>query len=80
MNEIAEFSLDELKKINGKNKNKTYVACNGLVYGVTESFLWKDGKHLALHIAGKDLSNEIKDAPHGIKFLEKFPIAGRVKS
>lgn len=80
MNKLPEFSLEDLKKFNGKNNNKVYVACNGLIYDVTESFLWKDGKHQALHIAGKDLTNEIKEAPHGIEFLEKFPIVGRIKT
>lgn len=80
MDKLPEFSLNDLKKFNGKNNNKAYVACNGLVYDVTESFLWKGGKHQALHIAGKDLTNDLKDAPHGIEFLEKFPIVGKVKT
>ncbi len=71
------FTPSELKKYDGKNGRRAYVACNGIVYDVTESFLWKNGKHQALHEAGRDLTEEIKEAPHGEEFLKKFPIVGR---
>ena len=65
------FTLEELKKFNGKNGNKAYVAVNGIVYDVTHSKLWKNGEHKGQHEAGKDLTYEITElSPHGLKKLE----------
>ncbi|HOQ20387.1 MAG: cytochrome b5 domain-containing protein [Methanothermobacter sp.] len=74
-----EFTLEDLKKFNGKDGAPAYVGCNGKVYDVSGSFLWKDGEHQVTHRAGRDLSDEIRKAPHGIELLEKFPIIGVLK-
>jgi len=74
-----EFTLEDLKKFNGKNGTPAYVACDGKVYDVSDSFLWRDGEHQVTHKAGGDLSDEISKAPHGIELLEKFPIVGILK-
>lgn len=74
-----EFTLEDLKRFNGKDGAPAYVACNGKVYDVSGSFLWKDGEHQVTHKAGRDLSDEIKKAPHSIELLEKFPIIGVLK-
>ncbi len=76
---MNEFSLEDLKKYNGIDGNKAYVAYNGLVYDVTDSFLWKGGKHQACHFAGTDLTGQLETAPHGLDFLNKFPIIGKLK-
>ncbi|BAW31443.1 conserved hypothetical protein [Methanothermobacter sp. MT-2] len=76
---MMEFTLEDLKKFNGKNGTPAYVACDGKVYDVSASFLWKDGEHQVTHQAGKDLSDEISKAPHGVELLEKFPIVGILK-
>ncbi|MDI9624664.1 MAG: cytochrome b5 domain-containing protein [Methanothermobacter sp.] len=76
---MIEFALKDLKKFNGKDGAPAYVACNGKVYDVSESFLWKDGEHQVTHRAGEDLTDEISEAPHGIEFLERFPIIGILK-
>ncbi len=34
------------------------------------------GKHQAMHLAGEDLVDFLKDAPHGEEFIKKFPIVG----
>jgi predicted heme/steroid binding protein len=46
------------------------------VYDLSKSFLWKYGKHQALHVAGVDLTGCINQAQHGIDLLEKFPVVG----
>ncbi|MDI3484390.1 MAG: hypothetical protein PWQ74_977 [Methanobacteriaceae archaeon] len=74
-----EFTLEDLKKFNGKNGTPAYVACDGKVYDVSDSFLWRDGEHQVTHKGGGDLSDEISKAPHGIELLEKFPIVGILK-
>jgi len=76
---MREFTEKELKKYDGREGRKAYVACCGNIYDVTDSFLWKDGKHQVIHLAGKDLTEELKAAPHGIDLLNRVPVAGRLK-
>jgi predicted heme/steroid binding protein len=51
-----------------------------MVYDVTSSFLWKQGKHQVLHRAGLDLTTAIAEAPHSEALLEKFPVLGVLRS
>ena len=76
---MKEFAREELKKYDGKEGRKAYVACDGNIYDVTDSFLWKDGKHQVTHPAGKDLTGELRQAPHGIDFLKRFPVVGMLR-
>jgi len=46
---------------------------------VTDSFLWKGGKHQVTHYAGTDLTGELEKAPHGLEFLKRFPIIGKLR-
>lgn len=70
------FTVKDLAKYNGKNGKPAYVAYNGRVYDVTNSFLWKDGRHQVLHSAGTDLTSAIEQAPHSGDALAKFPVVG----
>jgi predicted heme/steroid binding protein len=70
------FTVKDLAKYNGKNGKPAYVAYNGRVYDVTNSFLWKDGRHQVLHSAGTDLTSAIEQAPHSGDVLAKFPVVG----
>jgi len=74
------FTKEELAEFNGKNGKKAYVAYKGKVYDVTGSFHWKDGKHWVVHEAGKDLTMEMKDAPHFDDLLEPFEVVGILKN
>ncbi len=76
---MREFTQEDLKEHNGREGRKAYVVCNGYIYDVTDSFLWKDGKHQVTHYAGKDLTGELEEAPHDIGFLKRFPVVGRLK-
>ncbi len=77
-----EFTLEELKKYNGKNGMPVYVAVDGIVYDVTNVEAWKTGNHKGLHSAGEDLTEAYKRAPKKIhadrKILEKLPKVGIV--
>jgi predicted heme/steroid binding protein len=64
---------------NGQDKPEVWVAFQGLVYDVTASRLWRNGKHYE-HWAGQDLTEELKDAPHNEKVFEKFKVIGRLNS
>jgi len=46
------------------------------VYDLSSSFLWRGGRHQALHSAGKDLTSELGQAPHGADLLAEFPVVG----
>jgi predicted heme/steroid binding protein len=70
------FTKKDLKKCSGRNGIPVCIAFEGKVYDVSKSFLWQEGKHMALHEAGEDLSEHIKDAPHGKELLARLLIVG----
>lgn len=70
------FTRNELAEFNGKDGNKAYVGYKGNVYDVTGSFHWKNGKHWVIHEAGKDLTAEMKEAPHFDDLMEPFEVLG----
>lgn len=79
------FQLLELKEIkkralslrNGTDKPEIWVAYKGMVYDVSNSRLWKNGKHYE-HWAGQDLTDELKDAPHTEVVFDKMKIIGKL--
>jgi predicted heme/steroid binding protein/uncharacterized membrane protein len=76
---MEEFNLEELSKFDGKDGRPAYIALHGWVIDVSESRLWKDGLHMKRHNAGKDLTSDIKAAPHTMENLAKFPKVGFLK-
>lgn len=78
MNLLPEYSRSQLALRNGQDKPEVWVAYQGLIYDVTRSRLWRDGKHYE-HWAGQDLTDELKDAPHNEKVFDKFQVIGRLK-
>lgn len=69
------YSRKHLALRNGQDKPEVWVAFRGLIYDVTASRLWRNGKHYE-HWAGQDLTDELADAPHTEQVFEKFlPIA-----
>jgi predicted heme/steroid binding protein len=72
---MIAYTKQQLALRNGQDKPEIWVAYEGLIYDVSASRLWKNGKHYE-HWAGQDLTDELKDAPHTAKVFEKFkPIA-----
>lgn len=76
---MIELDLTELAEYNGHNGKPVYIAYEGKIYDVTESPLWNTGTHMFSHEAGKDLTDEIKAAPHGPETLQRYPQIGIVK-
>lgn len=74
---MKEFSRSQLALHNGQDKDTIYVAFQGLIYDVTSSRLWRNGKHYE-HWAGQDLTPELADAPHSEKVFEKFEVVGQL--
>ena len=73
---MKTFSLEELEKYDGRNDTPIYVACDGIVYDVSESKRWKNGRHMQRHTAGADLTADIQAAPHKPDLLDRFPQVG----
>lgn len=78
MNDLPEYTRSYLALRNGQDKPEIWIAYKGLIYDVTQSRLWKKGKHYE-HWAGQDLTDELKDAPHTESVFEKFRTIGRLK-
>ncbi len=76
---MPKLTRAELARANGKQGAPAFVAYDGKVYDVSESFLWQRGKHQVIHQAGSDLTESIKEAPHGPEFLDRFPLVGMLE-
>jgi len=77
--ELPEYSLQQLALRNGQDREEIWVAFEGIIYDVTESRLWKSGKHYE-HWAGQDLTPELKDAPHTRDVFKRFKAIGRINN
>ncbi|OAQ42076.1 cytochrome b5 [Pedobacter psychrophilus] len=77
MQQLPEYSKSQLALRNGQDKPQIWVAYLGFIYDVTESRLWRDGKHYE-HWAGQDLTDELRHAPHTEKVFEKFEKIGKL--
>ncbi len=78
MEDYPVYNKFQLALRNGNDKPQIWVAFKGNIYDVSESRLWRNGKHYE-HWAGQDLTEELKDAPHTHKVFEKFKIVGYLK-
>jgi predicted heme/steroid binding protein len=74
---LKEYSLSDLAQRDGKQSKETWVAYEGLIYDVSSSKLFKEGKHFFVR-AGQDLTSELPNAPHTKSVLEKFPLIGKL--
>jgi predicted heme/steroid binding protein len=54
----------ELHRNTGERGTRLWIACNGIVYDVTDCPKWRTGLHEQLHFAGQDLTHEFPEAPH----------------
>lgn len=72
------YTLSQLALRNGQDRAEIWVAFKGLIYDVTASKMWRNGKHYE-HWAGQDLTEELKDAPHSERVFEKFSVIGKLK-
>lgn len=74
---MKEFTLDELAQADGKDGRPAYVAYQGTVYDVSESYMWEGGDHMGSHVAGVDLTAEHDEAPHDV-YITGFPAVGKL--
>lgn len=73
-----DLTLEELQRFDGKEDRPAYVAYKGVIYEVTNSRLWKGGSHARKHLAGFDLTDVLKTAPHGEEKIRSMPVAGKL--
>ena len=77
--QLPIITKKQLALRNGTDRDEIWCAYDGLVYDVTKSRMWRNGKHYE-HWAGQDLTPELKDAPHNENVFDKFKIVGRLES
>ncbi len=77
MNKLPEYTRSQLALRNGQDKPEIWIACRGVIYDVTKSRLWRDGKHYE-HWAGQDLTDELSDAPHTEDVFKRMAIIGKL--
>ncbi len=72
---LNSYTRSQLSLRNGQDRPEIWVAFRGFIYDMTDSKLWKNGKHYE-HWAGQDLTSELADAPHNENVFEKFTPIG----
>ena len=72
-----KYTKQQLALRNGVDKPEIWVAFKGKIYDVSESRLWRKGKHYE-HWAGQDLTEELADAPHTDSVFERFHCVGEL--
>jgi predicted heme/steroid binding protein len=71
---LPSYTRAELSLRNGQDKPEIWLAWQGMIYDLSESRLWRNGKHYE-HWAGQDLTEELADSPHGRRVFDgRFPI------
>lgn len=74
---MNSYTTQQLALRNGQDREEVWIAFEGIIYDVSESRLWRDGKHYE-HWAGQDLTEELSDAPHDSKVFEKLQVIGKL--
>lgn len=74
---MKEYSRAQLALRNGQDRDEIWCAFRGLIYDVSASRLWRDGKHYE-HWAGQDLTAELAEAPHTDKVFQKLTVIGKL--
>ncbi len=75
---MKKYTLQQLSLRNGHDKPEIWVAYKGNIYDVTESRLWRNGKHYE-HWAGQDLTKELALAPHSESVFNNFTKIGELE-
>ncbi|MHB8204989.1 MAG: 4Fe-4S dicluster domain-containing protein [Desulfomonilaceae bacterium] len=73
---MKTYMAQDLEKFDGSDGGQVLVAVNGKVYDVSQSNRWGKGLHMNMHGAGRDLTQEIRSAPHGLDMLERTELVG----
>ncbi len=74
----TRFTLEELSRFDGSEKRPTYIAYKGKIYDVSASKLWVEGNHVRKHLAGNDLTEALRTAPHNEDKILGMPLVGEL--
>lgn len=74
----GSYTLEGLCHFDGKEGRPAYIAYKGIVYDMTKSRLWKNGSHVMKHAAGNELTDFLKNAPHGEDKILAMPQVGKL--
>ena len=73
---IRIFTHQELARANGTDGKPALIAVGGKVYDLSTCKMWKKATHMNLFEPGRDLTLEIRMAPHGLRVLEMLEQVG----
>ncbi len=77
MEAMQEFTVESLAEYDGKDGRPGYIAYDGMVYDVSNHPRWKTGTHNG-QMAGTDITDAIKKAPHGASKIESLTAVGKL--
>jgi len=72
------ITSETLRRFDGNEGKRAYIAYETSIYDVTESEKWKNGQHFRKHPVGTDLTEAFKGAPHGTEVFEKVTYVGEL--
>lgn len=78
----AVYTVESLKQFDGKDGHKCYVAVSGTVYEIKDSNYWRNGQHTpsgGRGMCGGDMTEVIKQSPHGTSILSRLSKVGVFK-
>lgn len=78
----AVYDAGSLKQFDGQDGRKCYVAVKGTVYEIKDSNYWRNGQHTpsgGRGMCGGDMTEAIKQSPHGESILGRLPKVGIFK-
>jgi predicted heme/steroid binding protein/uncharacterized membrane protein len=76
----TRLTLEELSRFDGSEKRPAYIAYKGKIYDVSSSKLWVEGNHVRKHLAGNDLTEALRTAPHEEDKIVGMPLVGELIS
>ena len=71
-------TVDGLCQFDGKDGRPAYIAYKGIIYDASGSKLWKNGTHMMKHAGGNDLTDMLRNAPHGEDKVLALPPVGKL--
>jgi predicted heme/steroid binding protein/uncharacterized membrane protein len=74
----TRLTLQELSQFDGGEKRPAYIAYKGKIYDVTSSKLWVEGNHVRKHLAGSNLTEAMRTAPHDEDKVVGMPLMGEL--
>lgn len=72
----GRYTVEALKFHDGSQGDRILVSVQGQVWDVSSSPMWKGGLHAGRHRAGQDMTEYLKNAPHGPEVLERYSMVG----